>query len=86
MKYPLVSTVIPVYNRQKLVIDAINSAIRQTYPNHEVVVVDNCSTDETFDRVKELAAKHSKIRVFRNESNVGPVRNWKRGVSEARGE
>jgi len=86
MKYPLVSTVIPVYNRQTLVIEAINSAIRQTYPNHEVVVVDNCSTDRTFDRVSALAAKHDKIRVFRNASNVGPVRNWKRGVSEARGE
>jgi len=82
---PLVSILIPVFNREELVIAALESALSQTYPNYEVVVVDNCSVDRTFDVIQEYARKDSRVRVFRNERNVGPVRNWKRCAEYSRG-
>ena len=81
-----VSTVIPVYNREDLVKDAIRSAQAQNVDAHEIVVVDNCSTDATWDVVQEFASQDDRIRCFRNQENVGPVRNWRLGIEAARGE
>ena len=82
----LVSILIPVYNRATLVGKTIDSAIHQSYRNIEIIVVDNHSTDDTWDILQSYAAKDKRIRIFRNEENVGPVLNWKRCLDEARGE
>jgi glycosyltransferase involved in cell wall biosynthesis len=82
----LVSILIPVYNREKLVIESIQSAQNQTYKNIEIIVCDNCSTDNTFSVITELAKADSKIKVFQNEHNLGPVGNWKRCVELANSE
>lgn len=84
--YPLVSILIPVYNRERLVVECIESAQSQTYPNIEIVVCDNASTDGTWEAVSEIARSDSRVRPFRNESNVGPVHNWLRCLAESRGE
>jgi len=76
MNDKLVSILIPVYNREKYICECIESATRQTYKNIEVIVYDNCSTDNTLKICEDLAAKDPRIKVFRNETNVGPVRNW----------
>ena len=81
-----VSTVIPVYNRQELVKRAIASAQAQRVDGHEIVVIDNCSTDSTWDVVQGLARSDSRMRCIRNEQNVGPVRNWRLGIQASRGE
>lgn len=81
-----VSTVIPVYNRQELVKDAIRSAQAQKVADHEIIVIDNCSTDSTWSVVQEFASRDSRIRCLRNDCNVGPVRNWRLGIQAARGE
>lgn len=81
-----VSTVIPVYNRQELVKDALRSAQAQNVASHEIVVVDNCSTDATWDVVQEFARQDPRIRCFRNSENIGPVRNWRVGIEKAKGE
>lgn len=83
MAAPQVSIVIPVHNREKLVAEAIESAARQTLENIEIVVSDNCSTDRTWEVVQDLAARDRRIRAFRNESNLGPVLNWKRCIESA---
>jgi len=49
-------------------------------------VVDNASTDGTWNILLELQKEDSRLRIFRNECNIGPVRNWLRCVEEARGE
>ena len=81
-----VSTVIPVYNRQELVKPAMESALAQSVEGHEIVVIDNCSTDGTWSVVQEYAKRDSRIRCLRNDRNVGPVRNWRLGIEAARGE
>jgi glycosyltransferase involved in cell wall biosynthesis len=86
MKISLVSILIPVYNRENIIAESIQSALNQTYTNIEVVVVDNASTDNTWAVIEDFAKQDARIKAFRNESNLGPVRNWLRCVEEAIGE
>ena len=81
-----VSILIPTYNRETIIAETIDSALSQTYPNIEVVIVDNASSDNTWNMISAYAEKDKRIKAFRNESNVGPVRNWLRCVNEASGE
>lgn len=82
---PLVSILIPVYNRENLIGQCIKSACEQTVSDCEIIVIDNASTDGTFAACRELAAQDQRIRVFSNDSNLGPVRNWQRCIAEANG-
>ncbi len=83
---PLVSILIPVYNRVGLLAQAVESALAQNWPAIEVVVVDNCSDDGTWELCQDLAARDPRVRVFRNDENLGPVRNWAACMERARGE
>ena len=81
-----VTTVIPVYNRKELVTRSIESAISQGVDGHEILLMDNSSTDGTWEVLTEYSRRDSRVRCVRNECNIGPVKNWKRGVELARGE
>lgn len=83
---PKVSILIPVFNREKFIAECIQSALDQTYTDFEVVVVDNASDDGTWEICQRFAALDERVRVFRNDTNIGPVRNWKRCADEAAGE
>lgn len=82
----LVSILIPVYNREHLIEETVRSALNQTYKNIEIIIVDNKSTDATWQVLKQLADEDKRIKIFQNETNLGPVRNWKRCIDEASGE
>ncbi|MBU1223565.1 MAG: glycosyltransferase [Gammaproteobacteria bacterium] len=86
MNQPRVSILIPVYNRENFIAPCIESALSQTFSDLEVIVVDNASTDRTWDICMHFAGIDSRVRVFRNDENIGPVRNWLACVAEARGE
>lgn len=83
---PLVSILIPLYNHEFMVATAIESAISQTYSNIEIIVVDNCSTDNSFEVASSFLRKDSRIKCFRDEKNIGPVGNWIRCVELCSGE
>jgi glycosyltransferase involved in cell wall biosynthesis len=85
MQSELVSILIPVYNRENLIEETIQSAINQTYKNIEIVVADNKSTDNTWKILQQFAFKDSRVKIFQNEINLGPVKNWKRCIDEASG-
>lgn len=85
-KGPLVSILIPVHNRVSMIEECVQSALRQTYQDTEVVVVDNASSDGTWKVCQRLALLDARVRVFRNDTNIGPVRNWRRCIDEAKGE
>lgn len=74
-----VSIVIPTFNRAVYVEEAISSALAQDYSDLEVVVSDNASTDNT-EMVAKAFAWDPRVRYFRNEENVGMVRNWQKAV------
>lgn len=81
---PLISIVVPAYNYARFLSACIDSILAQTYPNWELIVVDNGSTDNT----QEILAKYidPRIRSFRIEINEGPVKAWALGYSHCRGD
>lgn len=85
MSSPEVSILIPVYNREKIISETIECAINQTYKNIEIILCDNASTDGTWGILEKYVQKDSRVRIFRNEENVGPVLNWKKCLNYATG-
>jgi len=83
--YPLVSVIIPTYNRKAFLIEALHSVFKQTYGNLEIIVVDDGSDDNTKEGLKEfLKHPNFKYLFIRHNGHPGAVRN--RGVLEASGE
>ena len=82
---PLVSILIPVFNRQVLVIDSIISALQQDYPNIEIVISDNCSSDTTLSTVMDFTSDHKNVTVISQACNIGPVANWKSCLDYSKG-
>ena len=80
---PLVSVIIPVYNYERYLAEAIESVLGQTYQHLEVIVVDDGSTDRSGEVAKSFAGRE--VRYFHQlNSGIGPARN--KGVELARGE
>lgn len=84
MKEPLVSICIPAYNSARFIERTIRSALEQTYSNIEVVVVDDCSKDDTVSVVE--AINDSRIKLYRNEQNLGMTGNWNKCIRMSGGE
>lgn len=80
---PEISVVIPTYKRSGLVLRAIHSVLKQTYQNFEIIVVDDCSPDNTRDAV--LTIQDSRIRYLRHETNKGLPAGRNTGIDVARG-
>lgn len=83
---PLVSVLMTAYNRQPFIAEAIESVIASTYQNWELIIVDDCSKDETVAIANSYAAKDNRIRVYVNEKNLGDYPNRNRAASYAKGE
>jgi len=79
----LISVIIPVYNRELLISDAINSILHQTYKYFEIIVVDDNSTDGTENEVKKITDK--RIVYIKQEFNQGPSAARNKGVKESKG-
>ncbi len=81
-----VSIIVTSYNYARFLPRAIASARAQSVPGLEIVVVDNASTDGSWDIIQNAAAEDSRIRAYRNDTNIGMVQNHNRGLELARGE
>ena len=82
MSAPLVSVIIPTYNRAALLCEAIDTVLAQSYKNTEIIVIDDGSTDDTTDAVQKYG---DRIRYTRRpNAGVNPARNL--GLKQARGE
>ena len=81
-KFTPVSVLLPVYNGQAYVRDAIESVLAQRYPNFEFVIVDNASTDHTAAIIGEYSADR-RIRAFRNEKTLPRLENFVKAFSLA---
>jgi len=84
MTEPLVSIGIPTRNRRQYLSMAIESVLNQTYQNVEVIVSDNCSTDDTWEHLSSLS--DSRVKILRQERNLGMVGNCNAVLSAASGD
>jgi len=82
---PLVSVIIPVYNAEKYVEQAVRSIMNQTYKNLEILITDDCSTDGSFAILQKLAEEDARIKLFQNEQNQKIVRTLNALVERATG-
>ena len=79
----LISIVIPLYNKEKFIKNTINSVLRQSYKDFELVIVDDGSTDDSVNIVKSIS--DSRIRII-SKQNEGVSKTRNRGIIEAKGE
>ena len=82
---PTVSIGLPVRNGLPFVRTALDSLLAQTYADFELIISDNASDDGTADVCAEYASRDSRIRLIRNEQNIGGAANFNRAFQESRG-
>lgn len=83
---PLVSVIIPTYNRSALLPRAIHSVLNQTYKNLEIIIVDDASNDGTKSLVKNFLEDNRRIKYIRHEVNKGGSAARNSGIRKSRGE
>ena len=83
MASPAISIIIPAYNHEAFVADAIKSVLNQSFTDFEIIVIDDGSTDSTFDEIKKI--DDPRIRSFR-QSNIGAAETINRGVDLSQGQ
>jgi hypothetical protein len=87
-RVPKVSVIVPNYNYAQYIEARLDSILAQDYPIYEIIVLDDCSTDESLDHIQAYAEKSERpIRIVPNEVNSGNVfKQWIKGVSLAKGD
>ena len=86
MTAPKVTVLMPVYNGERYVGEAIESILAQTFTDFELLIVDDGSTDRTLSILREYARQDRRVVVLQNGSNLGLVPTLNRGLSATRGE
>lgn len=82
----MVSILMTAYNRGKFIAEAIESVLNSTYQHFELIIVDDVSTDDTYEIASSYAAKDDRISVYKNEKNLGDYPNRNQAASYAKGE
>lgn len=83
---PLVTVGLPVYNGEPYLQEAVESILGQTFPNLELVIADNASTDRTQEICERFVAADHRVRYFRHATNLGAAPNYNFTVDNALGE
>lgn len=84
MDFPLISVIIPVYNKQKYLGRCLDSLVSQTYENLEIIIVDDGSTDKSADLIQEYAERYKNIYYY-YQVNQGAAAARNLGIEKARG-
>ena len=83
---PFFSIIVPVYNAERYIKICINSILNQTFQDFEVIIVDDCSTDNSYKILKELYGDDKRVKLFRHKKNLGfPSYGRNEGIEKARG-
>ena len=75
MNLPLVSILMTAYNREMFIAEAIESVLGSSYSNFELIIVDDCSVDETAKIARKYFETDQRIKLFVNETNQGQFKN-----------
>ena len=81
-----VSIIIPCYNQAKFLVETINSVLNQTYDNIEIVIVDDCSTDNSKDIINDYLLKYKNIKFYQNKTNKGVIYSRNFAIENCEGE
>ena len=81
----LISVIIPAYNAEKTIEEAVRSVLAQDYENLELIVIDDGSSDKTEEILERLSEQDPRIRFIRNEANIGALKTRLKGVRAAFG-
>lgn len=84
--YPLISVVMCTYNGEKYVAEQLRSILAQTYPNIELIVCDDNSTDQTVSVVASYQQKHQHIYLYQNSVTLGFNKNFEKAIGFAKGD
>jgi len=76
---PFVTVFTPNYNKAKYLPETIESVLHQTYENFEYIIIDDCSTDDSWDIISNYASKDERIKAYRNNENLKIVKTRNKG-------
>jgi glycosyltransferase involved in cell wall biosynthesis len=85
-KYPKISVVMPVFNRENFLSDAIKSIINQTFTDFEFIIIDDGSTDQSLQIIENFAKQDERIKVVKNNINLGIAKTRNIGIDLSQGE
>src|SRR5438309_1057271 len=85
MSNPLVSILMTSYNRERYIAEAIESALKSTYTEFELIIVDDGSKDRTVEIARSFESKDKRVKVYVNEHNLGDYPNRNRAAGYATG-
>jgi len=82
----LVSIALCTYNGERFLKKQLDSILEQTYSNFELIIVDDCSTDNTINIINEYLKKDTRIKLYKNIKNLGFIKNFDKAISLCNGE
>ncbi|MBR6422529.1 glycosyltransferase [bacterium] len=82
---PLLSVLMPVFNSERFIAEAIESILNQTFKDFEFLILDDASTDKSFEIINDFENKDSHIKVFQNEKNLGVVESRNKLINLSQG-
>lgn len=86
MSEALISIAMCTYNGEKYLKEQLDSIINQSYQNLEIVIVDDCSADDTYAIIKQYAEADKRLKIFRNEVNLGFNKNFEKALNLTTGQ
>jgi teichuronic acid biosynthesis glycosyltransferase TuaG len=86
IQIPLVSVITPAFNCEKIIGDTIESVLAQSYKKFEYIIVNDCSTDNTLDVIKEYATIDSRIKIINNKKNLGQEKSKNKALKFSSGD
>lgn len=85
MNHPLVSIITPSFNSSRFIEDTVSSVLNQTYPHFELIIVDDCSKDSSWEMITAFSKKDERIKIYQLEKNSGAAAARNYGIQAANG-
>lgn len=86
MENALISIAMATYNGEKYLREQLDSILNQTYSYFELIICDDCSKDSTWEILEEYAQKDQRLKIYKNEQNLGFKRNFEKAISLCKGD